>query len=303
MEIAYRTPNGIFYNGDVTMLSKEDVNFLTNEKASLIFTSPPFPLKRKKKYGNKNGNDYIDWLVDVVNGLLEFLKEDGSLVVEIGNAWEAGLPEMSTLPLEALLAIKNRCKLHLCQSFIWYNTAKLPGPAEWVNVKRIRVKESYTNIWWLSKTPFPKADNRKVLQEYSKSMKSLLKKKKYNAGIRPSEHVINETSFLKEHKGAIPSNVLMSSNTISNSDYQQYCKTHNIPLHPARMPREIPEFFVKMLTDEGDLVIDPFGGSNTTGMVAEQLSRKWISVELNQEYILGSKGRFTNIENGTSISY
>ncbi len=303
MNIAYSTPLGVFYEGDVTNLTADDFDALGSNKASLIFTSPPFPLKRKKKYGNKNGQDYIDWLVSVVEGLLEHLKDEGSLVLEVGNAWEAGVPEMSTLPLEALLAIKNRCNLHLCQSFIWYNTAKLPGPAEWVNVKRIRVKESYTNIWWLSKTPFPKADNRKVLQEYSKSMKSLLKKKKYNAGVRPSEHVINETSFLKEHGGAIPSNVLMSSNTSSNSDYQQYCKKNAIPLHPARMPKEIPEFFIKMLTDEGDLVLDPFGGSNTTGMVAESLSRKWLSVELNKEYIEGSKGRFSTIQDGAVINY
>lgn len=303
MDIAYRTKNGIFFHGDTTHLSNHDILLVSNRLANLIFTSPPFPLKRKKKYGNKNGQDYIDWLVNVVNHLLQFLEEDGSLVIEVGNAWEPGLPEMSTLPLEALLAVKNQCKLHLCQSFVWYNTAKLPGPAEWVNVKRIRVKESFTNIWWLSKTPYPKADNRKVLQEYSTSMKKLLKDQKYNAGTRPSEHVINETSFLKENSGAIPSNVLMSSNTASFSDYQTYCKENELALHPARMPKEIPEFFIKMLTDENDLVIDPFGGSNTTGMVAESLNRRWISTELNEEYIAGSRGRFMHIENGASISY
>lgn len=294
MEVAYKTDNGIFFHGDTTALQESDINQVSDEKVSLIFTSPPFPLKRKKKYGNKNGQEYLDWLVGVVSHLLQFLKEDGSIVIEVGNAWEPGLPEMSTLPIEALLAIKNQCNLHLCQSFVWYNTAKLPGPAEWVNVKRIRVKESFTHIWWLSKTPYPKADNRKVLQEYSSSMKKLLKSQKYNAGTRPSEHVINETSFLKEHAGSIPSNVLMSSNTGSTSDYQTYCKENGYSLHPARMPKEIPEFFIKMLTDENDLVLDPFGGSNTTGMVAEEMNRKWISTELNQEYINGSKGRFLN---------
>jgi len=294
MDVAYRTEKGIYFHGDTTKLQTSHLQELSDELVSLIFTSPPFPLKRKKKYGNKNGQEYIDWLVDVIKHLLQYLKEDGSLVIEVGNAWEPGLPEMSTLPLEALLAIKNSCNLHLCQSFVWYNTAKLPGPAEWVNVKRIRVKESFTHIWWLSKTPFPKADNRKVLQEYSSSMKKLLKSQKYNAGTRPSEHVINETSFLKEHAGAIPSNVLISSNTGSNSDYQTYCKENGIALHPARMPKEIPEFFIKMLTDENDIVFDPFGGSNTTGMVAETLKRKWIATELNKDYIDGSKGRFIN---------
>ena len=292
MNVAYKTDKGIFFHGDAKDLTNNDLSLFSDKQVSLIFTSPPFPLKRKKKYGNKNGQDYLKWLVDVVQHLLQFLKEDGSLVIEVGNAWEPGLPEMSTLPLEALLAIKNECNLHLCQSFVWYNTAKLPGPAEWVNIKRIRVKESFTHIWWLSKTPYPKADNRKVLQEYSSSMKKLLKKQKYNSGTRPSEHVINETSFLTEHAGSIPSNVLMSSNTSSYSDYQTYCKENKLPLHPARMPREIPEFFIKMLTEEDDVIFDPFGGSNTTGMVAEDLNRKWIATELNEDYINGSKGRF-----------
>ena len=297
MDIAYETDNGIFFHGDAIELSTNDIALLSNNLVSLIFTSPPFPLKRKKKYGNKNGKEYLDWLVSVVKHHLQFLKDDGSLVIEVGNAWEPGIPEMSTLPIEALLAVKNQCNLHLCQSFVWYNTAKLPGPAEWVNVRRIRVKESFTHIWWLSKTPYPKADNRKVLQDYSKSMKKLLRNQKYNSGIRPSEHVINETSFLKEHAGSIPSNVLMSSNTSSYSDYQTYCKENSYALHPARMPKEIPEFFIKMLTDEDDLVLDPFGGSNTTGMVAEELKRKWITIELNEEYIKGSKGRFLNGSN------
>lgn len=230
----------------------------------------------------------------MVKHLLGYLEEKGSLVIELGNAWEPGVPEMSTLPLEALLAIKKECDLHLCQSFIWYNPAKLPGPAEWVNVKRIRVKESYTHIWWFSKTPFPKADNRNVLKEYSTAMKKLIKDQKYNSGVRPSEHVINETSFLKENTGSIPSNVLICSNTSSSTDYQKYCKENDLAMHPARMPKEIPEFFISMLSSEGDLIFDPFGGSNTTGYIAEQLKRKWIATELNLDYIKGSKGRFSN---------
>jgi site-specific DNA-methyltransferase (cytosine-N4-specific) len=125
-------------------------------------------------------------------------------------------------------------------------------------------------------------------------MKKLVKDQKYNAGTRPSEHVINDKSFLKQNEGSIPSNVLICSNTSSISSYQDYCKAHQIQMHPARMPKEIPEFFVRMLTNEGDLVLDPFGGSNTTGMIAEQLGRNWLSTELNLDYIKGSKGRFND---------
>ncbi len=184
----------------------------------------------------------------------------------------------------------------MCQQFIWYNTAKLPSPAQWVNVERIRVKDSFTHIWWMSKSEYPKADNRNVLNEYSLSMQKLLKTKKYNSGIRPSEHNIGKKTFLTDNKGAIPSNVLVSSNTQSYSKYLDYCRENNLELHPARMPIDIPNFFIKFLTDVGDVVFDPFGGSNTTGEAAETLGRKWIAIELNENYILGSKGRFKNVK-------
>ncbi|MBA7549843.1 Modification methylase PvuII [subsurface metagenome] len=187
-------------------------------------------------------------------------------------------------------------KYCLCQQFVWYNTAKLPSPVQWVNIERIRVKDSFTHIWWMSKTPYPKADNSNILEEYSRSMKKLLKAKKYNSGKRPSEHVIGDTSFLVNNNGAIPSNVLVSANTYSNTNYQNYCRYQKLIPHPARMPLDIPNFFINFLTEPGDLVLDPFGGSNTTGESAEKLDRRWISIETVQSYINGSKGRFTELK-------
>ena len=288
----FKTDKGKCYHSSIEDFLKSIHSKKLKGKVNLIFTSPPFPLNRKKKYGNKIGEEYLKWLVKIAKDLKELLADDGSLVIEIGNSWEPGLPEMSTLPIESLLAIKTQAEYHLCQQFIWYNTAKLPSPAQWVTVERIRVKDSFTSIWWFSKTSKPKANNKNVLTEYSKSMKKLLKTGKYNSGIRPSEHVINVDSFTKDNSGAIPSNVLISANTLSNSSYLDYCKKNGIELHPARMPIDLPNFFIKLLTDENDLVLDPFGGSNTTGESAEKLNRKWVSVEANEAYILGSKGRF-----------
>ena len=259
---------------------------------NLVFTSPPFPLNRKKKYGNLNGNEYIDWLTNITTLLKEYLTNDGSLVIEIGNSWEENGPFMSTLPIETLLAIKKAGDYKLCQQFVWFNTAKLPSPAQWVNIERTRVKDSYTNIWWFSKTDTPKANNKKVLEMYSESMKKLLKTKKYNHGSRPSEHDIGEKSFLVDNGGSIPSNVLVAANTISNSTYLNKCKTKGVSPHPARMPNYIAEFFIKFLTDKNDLILDPFAGSNTTGEMADKLKRRWIAVEINKKYIMGSKARF-----------
>ena len=221
---------------------------------------------------------------------------------------------MSTLPLEALLAFKRSAKLNLCQHVICHNPARLPSPAAWVNIKRSRLKDSFTHVWWLSKSPEPKADNRRVLNPYSKDMLKLLKSQKYNAGTRPSGHVISESGFLKNHGGAIspnvldlnegegPESLLRFSGTMWDAKYREFCKQKGIPAHPARMQPSLSAFFIQFLTEQGDLVFDPFAGSNTTGSVAESLDRKWIGVEASMDYVEGSRGRFEIFRDNPSHS-
>jgi site-specific DNA-methyltransferase (cytosine-N4-specific) len=291
---------------------------ITKEKGrvQLIFTSPPFVLNRKKKYGNLEGKHYVKWIASLVDLFKRYVAPHGSIVIELGNAWEPGQPTMSTLAMEALLAFKQRGNLYLCQEFICFNPARLPSPAQWVNVERCRVKDSFTRIWWLSPSPRPKADNRRVLVQYSESMRSLLRRGTYNSGPRPSEHNIGAESFLADNGGAIPPNVLIPApadianqlttalgpidllsiaNTGASDAYQEFCREVGIQPHPARMPYRLADFFIEMLTDPGDLVLDPFGGSNTTGFAAEKLRRKWIAIEANTSYVFGSRARFQTL--------
>lgn len=274
------------------VLSSPDLSSQINGQVDLIFTSPPFPLNRKKRYGNKQGDEYITWLTGFAPLFRKLLNPTGSLVLELGNAWEPGRPVMSTLALKALLSFLETGKFVLCQQFVWYNPAKLPSPAQWVNVERIRVKDAYTHLWWMALTDRPYADNRQVLTKYSQAMEKLLRRRSYNTGKRPSEHNIGKTSFLKDNSGAIPSNLITLANTHSNSDYLKYCRTWQLQPHPARMPIGLAEFFIKFLTTPGALVIDPFAGSNTTGAAAEKLNRRWVSIETNELYVDGSLGRF-----------
>jgi hypothetical protein len=294
-KIAYDTDLGAMYQSSVEDFLASALGCGLRGEAQMIFTSPPFPLNRKKRYGNKVGPEYLEWLGDLASSLGDLLTEDGSFVVELGNAWEPGEPVMSTLALKALLQLLEAGNFKLCQQFVVHNPARLPSPAQWVNVERIRVKDAYTNVWWMSRVARPKANNRKVLTGYSPSMKKLLRRQSYNAGSRPSEHKIGETSFLTDNGGAIPGNVLEFSNTVSTDRYRAYCKENGLKVHPARMPPGLAEFFIKFLTNEEDLVIDPFGGSNTTGAVAEELGRQWISIEPEVEYIEGSMGRFDTV--------
>ena len=228
----YKNGSGIF-NSSIEKLLKNK-SFLNKYKNTfdLIFTSPPFPLLRKKKYGNKVGDEYIKWFSDFAEPLKQLLKKPtGSIVIEIGKGWEKKKPFLTTVDIEALLKFKEKGNYNLCQEFIWHNTAKLPSPAFWVNIKRVRVKDSFTRIWWLSPFLKPKANNKKILVKYSDKMKELLKKKKYNTGKRPSEHNIGDKSFLKNNKGAIPSNVLAFANTANDLKYFNYCEKKKLTKH------------------------------------------------------------------------
>lgn len=293
--LLYQTDKGKMYMGDCEKVIELYRNDSGMRKANLIFTSPPFPLNRAKRYGNMTGEEYLEWFSALAPLFCSILDDDGSIVIEIGNAWEKGMPVHSTLPIETLLKFKEKGKLYLCQEFIHYNPSALPAPIEWVNKKRVRVKDAFTRIWWLSKTSQPKADNRQILVEYSRQMQKLIDRKQYNAGRRPSEHVIGANSFAVDNGGAIPANVIIAANTSGKGAYFDYCKEHQLEVHPARMPKEVPEFFIKFLTRENDLVLDPFAGSNMTGAVAEQLNRFWMGIEINAAYAEGSKGRFQKI--------
>jgi DNA modification methylase len=306
VERAYRTSLGEMLVGRIEDALLDNPLRDLIGKVDLILTSPPFPLVTKKRYGNETGIKYVAWLSALAPQLADLLSPNGSIVVEVGNAWIKGSPTMSTLPLEALLAFRNAAGLHLCQHIICHNPARLPGPAAWVNVERVRLKDSYTHLWWMSRTEWPKADNRNVLLPYSKDMQKLLQTQRYNSGQRPSGHKISAKGFLRNHEGSISANVISIDPSDSrlptsllrfggtgwDAKYRAYCNAHGLEKHPARMQPELAAFFVRYLTDSNDLVVDPFSGSNTTGAIAEALGRRWISVDAEPAYAEGSKGRF-----------
>lgn len=268
----------------------DHMSTLESESVDLIVTSPPFGLVRKKDYGNEDADRYVDWFYPFGEQFRKILKPTGSLVIDIGGAWKKGVPTRSLYHFRLLIMLCERFNFHLAQEFYWWNPAKLPTPAEWVNIRRIRVKDAVNSVYWLSPSPFPKATNRRVLQPYSTSMRTLLKSG-YRAKKRPSGHDIS-TKFANDNGAAIPPNLIAVAHTESNSHYLRYCREQGLAPHPARFPAELPEYFIRMLTDEGDRVLDPFGGSCVTGEVCERLERRWQCIDLVQEYLDGARGRF-----------
>jgi len=281
----YETPHGQAFAADAL----EFMPLMKHASINLIMTSPPYALHFKKEYGNASQNEYVQWFLSFAKEFHQLLTDDGSLVIDIGGAWTPGQPTRSLYHFELLVALCREVGFHLAQEFYWFNPAKLPSPAEWVTVRKIRVKDAVNCVWWLSKTPHPKADNQEVLNEYSEDMKRLVKRG-YRTTVRPSGHVI--TPKFKDRGGSIPSNLLVCGNNDSNGHYLKQCKKNKIKPHPARFPIQVPTFFVRFLTEPGDVVLDPFAGSNTTGEACEREGRRWIAIEREEDYLSASRFRF-----------
>lgn len=326
--LAYTTQIGKAFQGDSRSLCNSDE--IAPKSVELIMTSPPFALTRKKDYGNEPEDRYVDWFLSFVEPFNRVLSDTGSLVIDIGGAYIPGRAARSVYQFKLAVALAK--EYELCQEFYWYNPAKLPAPAEWVNVRRFRVKDSCNLVLWLSKDAMnTKADNRRVLKQYSASMEALLKSG-FQTRKRPSGHDISK-NFMKRNQGSIPPNLLGStdgeqheeldgeiweslfpnllaiSNTGSNAKYQRLCAENRIKPHPARFPLSLPAFFIEFLTEPGDLVLDPFGGSGVTGEAAETLKRRWITCDLDEEvgrrntYVRASAFRFDSakMEPGFSL--
>lgn len=292
----YKTEGGAAYVGD----SLGVMRVVPDSSVNLVFTSPPYALHFKKEYGNANQSEYVGWFLEFAKEIKRILTDDGSFVLNIGGSWTPGLPTRSIYQYKLLVELVEKIGFFLAQDCFWYNPAKMPVPAEWVSVRRIRVKDAVEHVWWFSKTPWPKADNRKVLRPYSKDMLRLAQRG-VKTTVRPSGHAINGSFDSISQGGSIPPNVVDDGtpsdmfklgNNSSNDSYTKRCKESGMPIHPARFPAALPEFFIKMLTHEGDIVLDPFAGSNTTGAIGEALHRRWLAVDTSKEYLDGSKFRF-----------
>jgi DNA modification methylase len=292
----YRTEFGDAYLGNALDVLKA----IPDRSINAVVTSPPYALHFKKEYGNTEKHAYVEWFLPFATEVFRILCEDGSFVLNIGGSYNKGLPTRSLYHFKLLIALVDRVGFHLAQECFWFNPAKMPMPAEWVTVRRIRVKDAVEYVWWFSKTPWPKADNRTVLRPYSKDMERL-NRRGVSRTTRPSGHNI-KPSFSKVAPGGsippnmveeeVPTDLLKFGNNAANDLYTERCKAAGVKIHPARFPAALPDFFIRMLTEEGDLVLDPFAGSNTTGAVAERLQRRWIAVESVEDYLRASKFRF-----------
>jgi len=152
LQTAFSTELGRIYHGNSLQYlhHKAEAN-----SVNLIVTSPPFGLIKKKSYGNEDAVAYLNWFRPFAAGFKRVLRDDGSLVIDIGGAWKSGTPTRSLYHFKLLTMLCEEYGFHLAQEHFWWNPSKLPSPAEWVNIRRVRVKDAVNCVWWLSKTPYP----------------------------------------------------------------------------------------------------------------------------------------------------
>jgi DNA modification methylase len=238
----------------------DGIKELDNNSVSLVVTSPPYAMQRKFQYGGIAEKDYPQWTVDWMELLKQKLKDDASVMINIRPHIKNG--EISDYVLRTRLALRE-AGWKECEELIWVKTTSPPmGSTE-------RPRRAWESILWFSKTNKPKCYPKANGTESNR------------IGFAGSKFEEGGTSHI--HAGQ---NLPTQKGVARCVDYIMV-GTGNVEKgynHPAMFPPELPEYLIKMLSDEGDLVLDPFIGSGTTGRVAERLNRKWIGFEINKEY-------------------
>ena len=270
------------------------IKFVDDNSINLILTSPPYPLITQKAYGNKSSDSYIDWLTDLAAAWKQKLTPNGSLVLNLADVYTPGSPSISLYQERLLIKLCDDLGYSLAQKFYWENSSKMPAPAEWVCVRRIRTTSSVEQIYSLTKDPLAAtANNKNILRPYSESMLNRIAAGGESASSQepPSGFKLKEGAFSKNNGGSIPHNLLVAPHSQSNDTYKRLCRQHKLPIHPARYPQTLPTFFIKFLTEPNQIVYDPLAGSASTAEAAEQLGRSWLISERAFTYLQGDPAK------------
>ncbi|MBQ6617523.1 MAG: site-specific DNA-methyltransferase [Thermoguttaceae bacterium] len=273
MNTCYQMPNVNLYLGDCL----EVLNDLPDNSVDLIFTSPPYADQRKNTYGGIHPDKYVEWFLPISQQLFRVLKPMGSFVLNIKEKVVNG--ERSTYVLELILAMKQQGWLWT-EEFIWHKKNCYPG--KWSN----RFRDAWERLLQFNKQKKFAMYQESVMVPTGDWAKSRLKNLSQTDKIRDNSHVgsgfgKNISNWLNRPM-AYPTNVLHLATECSNKK------------HPAAFPQALPEWFIKLFTQENDVVLDPFMGSGTTNIAANRLNRQSIGIEILPEYFEEVKKYFSN---------
>jgi DNA modification methylase len=290
--LGYSTDLGVAIWGE-----SQDIFRRLDVPVSLIFSSPPYALRKARNYGNPDEREIVAFICEILAPVIEALAHDGSLVLNVSqDIFMQNSPARSTYLERLVLTICDRFGLHLTERLVWSNPSKAPGPIQWASKTRQQLNVGYEPILVFCRNPLAwKADNRRVLQPHTERHQKLMAAggEKREASYSDGAYKIREGSFGRVTEGRIPKNVLtLGQRCRYGIQYNKACKELGIPSHGAGMPFTVPEFMIQWLTEPGDMVIDPFGGRGMSGLAAELLGRRWMIGENQLEYIRGGAELF-----------
>lgn len=251
------------YQGD----SQEQLRFLADHSVDLVITSPPYADQRKNTYGGIHPDQYVQWFLPVSEQLLRVLKPSGTFILNIKEKVVAG--ERSTYVMELILEMRKQGWLWT-EEFIWHKKNCYPG--KWPN----RFRDAWERLLQFNKDRKFNMYQEQVMVPMGEWANSRLKNLSETDKIRDQSKVgsgfgKNISNWINRDK-AYPTNVLHIATECNNKN------------HSAAFPEGLPEWFIKLFTQEGDTVLDPFMGSGTTLMVANRMRRNAIGIDIVAEY-------------------
>lgn len=260
---------------------------------SLILTSPPYPVVNRA-YGRFGMAEWLDWMSGLVGLWRDLLRDDGTLAVNLMDVHVPGSPMLSTYVERFTLDAVDRHGMHLAGRMPWHSPTKLAN-LEWAVKRRVALKNTVEHVILLSKTPNPAWDTRRLPpQPYAERTASQRRSDEARRAkvTRPGGYQLNEAAFATDAEGGIPHNLIISGGVGGGGIYARRCRQAGIVPHPARFPEELPRRVILLATEPGQTVYDPMAGSNTTGKVASDLGRRFISSEPVLDYARSSAFRF-----------
>lgn len=267
--------------GDCLQLLAE----LPDESINLIITSPPYA-DQIKDYGEKvrkiKPEQYVEWFLPRAKEFYRVLSSNGSFILNISDKLDGKFQSLYVFKL--VIALCDNIGFHLVRDYIWHNPATPPNVFSRGTMGR--TKKSHEYCFWFSKGDQWTFNMDPIRKPYSKDMQKFLNGKgkgKREDNTRPSRHSFDLSHAWTNHGGSDPGSVISVGNNASNDYFQKLCREIGIR-HPARFPQQLIEFFILAGSNENDLVLDPFSGSGTTGVVAQKHNRKWICMDINPDY-------------------
>lgn len=293
--LAYATSLGIAILSDAESFFRG-----FSEPVHLGFTSPPYPLQKARAYGGPSDElEWIDFITRVLEPICRNLVSGGSVCLNLGNDIfvPGGKGERSLYQERLVLALNDRLGLKKIDMIPWVNRAKPPGPTEYACKRRTHLSSGWESLYWFSNSPSElRSDNRRVLNEHTMRHKKLLMEgNKRQAVYGDGAYKLRESSYSNQTEGSIPKNVFERGNACADTlAFRKFASKLGLPHHGAMFPTALASFFIKFLTREGDLVIDPFCGSNKTGLAAQRLNRRFVSVDRCAQFLRTSAELFRN---------